>query len=64
VVLREVDGSFYDTIVVHLHEVGIADFLVIGDEAFAMGAGDFQDMAAPDFLAIRIFMYFHNIFTL
>ena len=64
VVLREVDGTFYDPVVVHLHKICLANFLVFCDEAFAIGAANIQDMAAPDFYAIRVLVYLHENTTL
>ena len=35
-------------------------FLIIGDEAFAIGATNFQNVAASDFFAIRVFINFQR----
>jgi len=60
VVLREVDRPFDDAVVEHLDKVTLADLLIVGDEAFAIGAAYFQDMAAPDLFAVRVFDYIHT----
>jgi len=33
--------------------------LVVGDEAFTIGAANLQEVAAPDFLTIRVLIDFH-----
>ena len=57
VVLREVDRPIYDAVVEHLDKVTLADLLIVGDEAFAIGAAYFQDVTAPDLFTVRIFVY-------
>jgi len=60
VVLGKVYCSFDYPVVIHFDKIAFADFLVLGDIAFAMGAAYRQDMAAPDFFAIWIFVYLHT----
>ena len=60
VVLGEVNRAVYDTVVVHFYKVTLADFLVVGDEGFAMGASDLQNVAAADFFGVGVFVDGHN----
>ena len=59
VILWEIDRPFNYSVVIHLNEVAFAYFLIVGYEVFAVGTTDLQDVAAPDLLAVRIFVYLH-----
>ena len=39
-VLGKVEGAGDDSVVIHLHKIALADFLVMGDEALTMRATD------------------------
>jgi len=60
VILRKIDGSLDNPVVIHLYKIALADFLIACDQAFAIRTTDFQDMSAPDFPAIRISEDFHK----
>gem|GEM_PF-4067313 len=60
VILREVNGTVDYAVIVHFYKIALADFLIVGDEAFAVGAGDLKNMAAPDFLAVWILVNVHG----
>jgi hypothetical protein len=62
VVLRKVDRTVNDAVVVHLHEATLADFLIVGDEAFTVSAANLQNMTAPDLYAIRVLEDFLYVF--
>ena len=57
VILREVYRPFYDAVIEHLDKVALANLLIVGNEAFAIGAAYFQDVTAPDLFAVRVFVY-------
>ena len=59
VICGKIHGTLDDSVVIHLHKITLPDFLIVGDVAFAMGAAYLQDMAAPDFFAIWVFIDFH-----
>jgi len=40
VVLREIDGAVDNPVVVHLYKIAFAHFLIVGGEAFAVGAAN------------------------
>ena len=59
VILRKINRSFDDPVVVHFKKVAFTHFLIMCDEAFTIGTTDFQDVTATDFFTIWIFIYFH-----
>ena len=59
VVLRKVNRTFDNSVVIHFYKIAFTDFLVSGNETFAVRTAYFKNMAAFDFSAIRIFMYLH-----
>jgi hypothetical protein len=56
VVLRKVYASFDDSVVVHFYKIAFADFLIVGDKAFAVGAAHFENVTTPDLFTIWIFV--------
>lgn len=60
-ILRKVNTALDDALVVHLDQIALTDFLIMGDKSFAVCAGDFEDMTASDFLAVWVFAYIHGI---
>jgi len=56
VMLGKVQHPVNNPLVVHLHEVAFAHFLIMGNECFAMGAVDRQDVAATDFFAVWVWV--------
>jgi len=59
-VLRKINCPLDNPVVIHFYKVAFPDFLVFSDEIFAMGASDLQDMAAPNFPTIWVFIDFHE----
>jgi len=45
---------------VHFDQVAFGDLLLICDEIFAEGATDFEDVAAPEFFVMGIFVDYHK----
>ena len=54
-VLGEINCAVDDSVVIHFYEITFANFLIIGNEALAIGTGNLQDMAAPDLFAVWVF---------
>ena len=59
VILRKVDRTLDDSIIIHLHKVTLADFLILGDEAFTAPAANCKEMAAAYLLAVWILINGH-----
>ena len=57
----KIQTALDNSVIIHFYKITFADFLVMGDEAFAISAANLQNMAAPDFFAIRIFINFHRL---
>ena len=62
-VLRKIDTTFDNSIVVHLYKITFANFLIHSDKTFAVGATHFKNMAAPHPLAVRVFVHLHKFTT-
>jgi len=58
--LREVYRAVDNSVDMHFDQVAFGDFLVVCDKAFAEGAANFEDVAAPEFFVMGIFVDFHN----
>lgn len=61
VVFCKINAAVDNAVVVHLNQIAFPDFLIPGDILSAAGAGDNEDMAAPDFSAIGVLIGFHGI---
>ena len=61
-IFRKINNILYDALVVHLNKITLANFLVVSYEGFAVSAGYFQDVAAPDFSAVWIFDWVWSCF--
>ena len=60
VIIGEINRTIDDSIVVHFYKITFADFLIVGDETFTVGAAYLQDMAASDLSAVRVFVNLHH----
>ena len=58
-ILRKIDGSLDDSIVVHFDEITFANLLIQGNQAFTVSTAHFQQMAASDFFTVWVFINFH-----
>ena len=59
VILGEVDRTLNDSIIIHLHKVAFADFLILGNKAFAMPAGNRKEVTAAYLPAVGVLINRH-----
>ncbi len=57
----KIDRAFGDSVIVKLDQITLAYFLIFCDETFAVRTAYFQQMAAFDFSAVRVFVDFHTL---
>ena len=60
-ILGEINCTVDYPVIVHFYEIAFADFLITGNKILTVGAGDLQDMAAPDLFAVWVFINLHTI---
>ena len=61
VIKGKVNGSFYDSLIIHFNKVAFANLLIFCNKTFAVGAADFLNMTSSDFFAIWVFIDFHSL---
>ena len=59
VVKGKINAAIDNSVVVHFYKIAFAGLLIVRNEAFAISAADFQNMAAFNFSATWVFEYFH-----
>jgi len=60
VVFGKINHAVNYAVIVHFNKITLTNFLIIGNEGFAMRAANRQDMTATDFSAIWILIYSHD----
>jgi hypothetical protein len=58
-VLGEINRALNNPVVVHFYKIALPHFLIAGNQAFAIGAADPQEMASPYLFAIGVLVYRH-----